>query len=474
MPDPSARRAEARRYRFGEFVVSPRRRQLLRNGTPVPLIPRYFDLLLLLIDRRDEAVDRREIFDRVWSDVVVSDGALTQAVRTLRRTLEDDSREPRYIRTVSRHGYRFVFSAVDIEPDETAVPPAEVRLEDPQVRLKPDAASSTPDELIERLVAGTDAVNGDEDRRDAAEQLHALGTEEVLRRLDHQPGPAQARARAILRDTRWDVPNAGDVPLLGAPSPASAIAALIRLRIRRAAGAAANRVLAAAAGGAVAGALAGIVGAVILLLGPGSRATAAIFPALAAIGLTAGAVGSAGIGAGLAAAEVLARRHRRLGLVVLGAIAGLVTTVIVRALLQSILTAVLGHGLAALGGAFEGLVIGGAAGAGYAVGVPLPPGGGMASPHGRARVRAALFTALACGVTGGVLGAAGWQMISVSLDRAAEIYEASQVGLEPLARALGEGDLRPVTRAVAGSLEGFFFGAGLGTGLTHRPGRRSR
>jgi DNA-binding winged helix-turn-helix (wHTH) protein len=467
MPDPSARRAEARRYRFGEFVVSPRRRQLLRNGTPVPLIPRYFDLLLLLIDRRDEAVDRREIFDRVWADVVVSDGALTQAVRTLRRTLGDDSREPRYIRTVSRHGYRFVFPAVEIQADEAGVPSAEVQLEDPQVRLKPDATLST---LIERLVADSDRDNGEEDRRDAAEQLHALGTEEALGRLDHQPGPAQARARAILRDTRWDVPNAGDVPLLSAPSPASTIAALIRLRVRRAAGAAANRVLAAGAGGAVAGALAGIVGATILLLGPGSRATAAIFPALAGIGLTAGAVGSAGIGAGLAAAEVLARRHRRLGLVALGAIAGLVTAVLVRALLQSILTAVLGHGLAALGGAVEGLVIGGAAGAGYAAGVPLPPGGGMASPHGSARIRAALFTALACGLTGGVLGAAGWQMISVSLDRAAEIYEASQVGLEPLARALGEGDLRPVTRAVAGSLEGFFFGAGLGAGLTHRPG----
>jgi DNA-binding winged helix-turn-helix (wHTH) protein len=466
MPDPSARPAEARRYRFGEFVVSPRRRQLLRNGTPVPLIPRYFDLLLLLIDRRDEAVDRREIFDRVWSEVVVSDGALTQAVRTLRRALGDDSREPRYIRTVSRHGYRFVFSAVDVESDEATVLQAESR-------LKPDSTPSTPDELIERLVADNDRGNGEEDRRDAAEQLHALGTEEALRRLEHRPGPAQARARAILRDTRWDVPNAGDVPLFGEPSPASAIVALIRLRIRRAAGAAANRVLAAAAGGAIAGALAGIVGAAILLSGPGSRATAAIFPALAAIGLTAGAVGSAGIGAGLAAAEVLARRSRRLGLVALGAIAGLVTAVVVRALVQSMLTAVLGHGLAALGGAFEGFVIGGAAGAGYGAGVPLPPGGGMASPHGSARVKAALFTAVACGLTGGVLAAAGWQMISVSLDRAAEIYEASQVGLEPLARALGEGDLRPVTRAVAGSLEGFFFGAGLGAGLTHRPGSRS-
>ncbi|PYQ18150.1 MAG: CadC family transcriptional regulator, partial [Acidobacteria bacterium] len=52
---------------------------------------------------------RREILDAVWSDVVVSDGALSQAVRTLRRALGDDPREPVFIRTVSRHGYRFVF-----------------------------------------------------------------------------------------------------------------------------------------------------------------------------------------------------------------------------------------------------------------------------------------------------------------------------------------------------------------------------
>jgi len=55
-----------RRYRFGEFTLSPRRRMLLRLGDEVPLIPRYFDLLLLLIERRHDAVHRREIFDRVW------------------------------------------------------------------------------------------------------------------------------------------------------------------------------------------------------------------------------------------------------------------------------------------------------------------------------------------------------------------------------------------------------------------------
>ena len=85
---------------------------LTRNGREQPLIPRYFDLLVFLIERRGEAVHRRDIFDRIWSDVIVSDSALSQAIRTIRRVLDDDSREPRFVRTVSRHGYQFVFADV--------------------------------------------------------------------------------------------------------------------------------------------------------------------------------------------------------------------------------------------------------------------------------------------------------------------------------------------------------------------------
>ena len=92
------------RYRFSEFILSPRRRVLIRNGRELPLIPRYFDLLVFLVERRSEAVHRREIFERIWNDVIVSDSALSQAIRTIRRVLEDDSREPRFVRTVSRHG----------------------------------------------------------------------------------------------------------------------------------------------------------------------------------------------------------------------------------------------------------------------------------------------------------------------------------------------------------------------------------
>ena len=119
------------RYRFSDFTLSPRRRLLLREGREVPLIPRYFDLLVLLVERRHEAVHRRDIFDRVWTDVIVSDSALSQAVRTLRRTLGDDSREPRFIRTVARHGYRFVFADV-IEEEDDGVWPEPVTVSQPQ------------------------------------------------------------------------------------------------------------------------------------------------------------------------------------------------------------------------------------------------------------------------------------------------------------------------------------------------------
>ncbi|MCC7125732.1 MAG: transcriptional regulator [Acidobacteria bacterium] len=111
------------RYRFSGFVLSPQQRRLVRDGQEVPLIPRYFDLLLLLIERRHEAVHRQEIFDRVWTDAIVSESALSQAVRTVRRTLGDDPREPRFIRTVSRHGYRFVFPDVVEEADEGVTQP---------------------------------------------------------------------------------------------------------------------------------------------------------------------------------------------------------------------------------------------------------------------------------------------------------------------------------------------------------------
>ena len=203
------------RYRFNDFILSPRRRILVRNGQELPLIPRYFDLLVFLVEHRNEAVHRRDIFDRVWNDVVVSDSALSQAIRTLRRTLGEDSREPRFIRTVSRHGYRFVFPDV-VEEDDQEELPQRASSTSPEVR-----GSETAGDPFEALLDSVTHVprneSEEQDRREAAELLHALGTAEALRRLGTRPG--HAAARALLRDTRWDSPHAEDVPVLGSPAP---------------------------------------------------------------------------------------------------------------------------------------------------------------------------------------------------------------------------------------------------------------
>ena len=112
------------RYRFSGHTLSPARRTLVRDGRE-PLIPRCFDLLVLLVKRRNEAVSRHELLDTIWSDVVVTDGALSQAVRLLRRTLGDDPREPTFIRTVQRYGYRS--SAANVVEESDAEPPDLVR-----------------------------------------------------------------------------------------------------------------------------------------------------------------------------------------------------------------------------------------------------------------------------------------------------------------------------------------------------------
>ena len=282
------------RYRFGDFCVSPARRTLVRSGEELALIPRYLDLLILLLERRHEAVHRREIFETVWSDVVVSDGALSQAVRTLRRTLGDDSREPLYIRTVSRHGYRFAFESVVEEPEDES-PLASPR---PPAPPPPPAAGDPFERALEKLLGDDDP----DERRGGAEALHVLGTAEALRRLGRRPG--HETARALLRDARWDVPGAGPVPLLGQPGGLAAARILTTMRFRRALRLAEKRWAAASAGGAAAGAVAGALGGLALRLAPGSHAPASAAVTLALVGAIVGGLGAAGVGRGW-------RRRRR-------------------------------------------------------------------------------------------------------------------------------------------------------------------
>jgi Tol biopolymer transport system component/DNA-binding winged helix-turn-helix (wHTH) protein len=93
--------------RFGEFELDPERRQLLRSGRPVPLEPKAYALLALLAERRPRALSRAQIRDAVWPGVFISESTLNQAVNSIRAALDDDAREPRYIRTAHGFGYAF-------------------------------------------------------------------------------------------------------------------------------------------------------------------------------------------------------------------------------------------------------------------------------------------------------------------------------------------------------------------------------
>src|SRR5881397_2967702 len=94
-------------YEFGDFFLDVPNRQLWRNGQPVPITSKYLDVLLLLISRNGQLVEKQHIFDEVWNGVFVTDAALTQCIKDVRRQLGDDAGSPRYIKTIPKHGYMF-------------------------------------------------------------------------------------------------------------------------------------------------------------------------------------------------------------------------------------------------------------------------------------------------------------------------------------------------------------------------------
>ncbi|WP_422058234.1 winged helix-turn-helix domain-containing protein [Sphingomonas sp.] len=110
-------------YRFGGFELDSTERQLRRDGAEVALNARYLDALILLVGAQGQLVTKDRFMDAVWRGIPVTDEALTQCIRTLRRTLGDDAGDPRFIATVPKFGYRFV-GAIEGEGTEARAPAA--------------------------------------------------------------------------------------------------------------------------------------------------------------------------------------------------------------------------------------------------------------------------------------------------------------------------------------------------------------
>jgi DNA-binding winged helix-turn-helix (wHTH) protein len=93
--------------RFGSFVLDPETRELLRGGHAVPLSPKAFDLLCILVADRPKAISKSDLQERLWPASFVVEKNLANLVGEIRDALGDDPSRPRFIRTVHRFGYAF-------------------------------------------------------------------------------------------------------------------------------------------------------------------------------------------------------------------------------------------------------------------------------------------------------------------------------------------------------------------------------
>jgi DNA-binding winged helix-turn-helix (wHTH) protein len=105
------------KFRFDRFRLDARDRRLTRDDVPVELNARYFDALALLVREPGALVSKDRFLTEVWRGVPVTDEALTQCIKTLRRALGDRAGDPRFIETVPKHGYRFIAPVVSAGDD---------------------------------------------------------------------------------------------------------------------------------------------------------------------------------------------------------------------------------------------------------------------------------------------------------------------------------------------------------------------
>jgi len=102
---------------FGRYRLEPRR-GLLHGAREIKLTPKALALLSYLTERPGEVVSKDELFLAVWPETTVGDAALVTCIQELRSALKDDARQPRYIETLHRRGYRFIGKPAPAQKDQ--------------------------------------------------------------------------------------------------------------------------------------------------------------------------------------------------------------------------------------------------------------------------------------------------------------------------------------------------------------------
>src|SRR3989454_5553327 len=107
-------------YEFGPYHIDTVERRLLRGDEPIPLTPKAYDTLLVLVENAGHGLKKDELMRRVWPDTFVEESSLTRNISVLRKVLGDE--DGRYIETLPKHGYRFAAPVTELRlPAESVV-----------------------------------------------------------------------------------------------------------------------------------------------------------------------------------------------------------------------------------------------------------------------------------------------------------------------------------------------------------------
>jgi len=190
-------------YEFGPFSLDGAEQVLQQDGRVVPIRPKDFELLLVLVEHSGRLLEKDELLRRVWPDNFVEEANLSQHVFSLRKVLGDDKETNRYIETVPRRGYRFVATVTKRpEPDNRlpAVAPSVTAAVNPGARMP----SNAPEIITaDAPIAARTGAMGVLQRRSSAfwalAAVLALGLTAILYLLMYraQPGAQVPRRHVI-------------------------------------------------------------------------------------------------------------------------------------------------------------------------------------------------------------------------------------------------------------------------------------
>jgi eukaryotic-like serine/threonine-protein kinase len=116
-------------YRFGDFIVDTDQKVLLRQDKALPLTPKLFETLLILVENSGRIVQKEQFMERLWPHTFVEEANLTSNIRQLRKSLGDNARQPHYIETVTKRGYRFIANVQRVEMVNNGVDGSATRLD---------------------------------------------------------------------------------------------------------------------------------------------------------------------------------------------------------------------------------------------------------------------------------------------------------------------------------------------------------